>query len=89
MVLKPSTTLSINVPGDLNFLRLMSRIHHGSLRVGYLEEFRWYAARIMGYPNSGIWVITYRAISITSSYEFFMWKLMSLHDGEGLPAVVN
>ena len=89
MVLVPSTIISINVPGDLNFLRLMSRIHHGSLRVGCLRKLCWYATLIMGHLNYGIWVITYRAISITSSYELFMWKLISLHDGESLPAVVN
>ena len=87
MVLVPST-LSINVPADMNFLYEL-RIHHGSLRVGYVKKLRLCVTLIMGYPDYEIWVMTYRAISITSSYEFSMWKLMFLHDRESLPVVAN
>ena len=80
LVLAPTTTISLNVPVELNFF-YEPRTHLGSSGVGYGKEPR-FAAPVMGYPTYGIWMTPYRLISITSPNELFMWKLMFLCDGE-------
>ena len=81
LVLAPTTTISLNVPVELNFF-YEPRTHLGSSGVGYGKEPRLCAAPVMGYPTYGIWMTPYRLISITSPNELFMWKLMFLCDGE-------
>ena len=78
--LEPST-LSMNVPVELNLLRRKC-YHHGSLRAGNTKRLRMYATTVMHYSNCGIWVMSYSMIGVTSPYEFFMWTMTSSHDGE-------
>ena len=81
LVLAPTTTLSLNVPVELNFF-YEPHTHLGSSWVGYGKKTRLYAAPVMGYPKYGIWMTPYRLISITSPYELFTWKAIFLCDGE-------
>ena len=80
LVLVP-TTISMNAWIALNFF-YEPHIYLGSSWDEYGEEFRLYTAPVMCRPEYGIWTIAYRVISITSSYELYMWKVIFLCDGE-------
>ena len=81
LVLAPTTTISLNVPVELNFF-YEPHTSLGSSKVGYGKEPRLCVAPVMVYPDYGNWMTPYRVINITSPYELFMWKVIFLCDGQ-------
>ena len=81
MVLASTTTISLNVPVELNFC-YEPHACLGFSRVKYGQELRLYTAPVMCYLKYGIWMTPYWVISVTSPYELYMWKVIFLCDGE-------
>ena len=81
MVLASTTTISLNVPVELN-LFYEPHAYLGSSRDEYGKGLRSYTAPVMRYLKYGIWMTPYWVISVTSPYELYMWKVIFLCDGE-------
>ena len=81
LVLASTTTISLDVPVELNFC-YGPHTYLSFSRVKYGQKPRLYTAPVMRYLKYGIWMTPYWVISITSPYELYMWKVIFLCDGQ-------